>query len=50
LTPDRAKASHMIGAIGWTPQVGSFWVPVHFFVVPDVDGNHRLGATIGVTW
>ncbi len=50
LTPDREKPSHMIAAIGWTPLVGSFFVPVHFFFVPDVDGNHRMGTTIGVTW
>lgn len=50
LTPDREKVSHMIAAVGWTPRVGSFWVPVHFFLVPDVDGNHRMGGTVGVTW
>ncbi len=50
LTPERDKVSHMIAALGWTPQVGSFHVPFHLFFVPDVDRNHRMGATIGVNW
>jgi len=50
LTPDRDEHSHMIVAVGWTPWAGGFHVPVHFFFVPDVDGRHRSGATIGVTW
>jgi hypothetical protein len=50
LTPDEISPSHMILAAGWTPKVGSIYTPVHFFFVPDADGNHRTGATIGVTW
>jgi hypothetical protein len=50
LTPDKEAPSHMIAAVGWTPKVGSIYTPVHFFVVPDPAGNHRSGATIGVTW
>jgi len=50
LTPDKEAPSHMIAAVGWTPKVGSIYTPVHFFFVPDPAGNHRSGATIGVTW
>jgi hypothetical protein len=50
LTPDPAAISHMIAAAGWTPSVGSIQTPVHFFYVPDADGNNRMGATVGMTW
>ena len=50
LTPDPAQPSHMIAAAGWTPNVGSIQTPVHFFFVPDTEGNHRMGATVGMTW
>ena len=50
LTPDPDAISHMIAAAGWTPSVGSIQTPVHFFFVPDPDGNHRTGATVGMTW
>lgn len=50
LTPDPDAPSHMIAAAGWTPYVGSIQTPVHFFFVPDPAGNHRTGATIGMTW
>jgi hypothetical protein len=50
LTPDPDAPSHMIAAAGWTPAVGSIQTPVHFFFVPDADGNHRMGATVGMTW
>jgi hypothetical protein len=50
LTPDPDAPSHMIAAAGWTPAVGSIQTPVHFFFVPDPDGNHRTGATVGMTW
>ena len=50
LTPDPVAPSHMIAAAGWTPSVGSIQTPVHFFFVPDTEGNHRMGATIGMTW
>lgn len=50
LTPERDKESHMILAAGWTPLVGSFYVPVHFFFIPDVDTSHRTGITVGVTF
>ena len=33
-----------------TPRVGSFYVPLHAFFIPDVDGLHRTGVTTGVTW
>lgn len=50
LTPDPEAPSHMIAAAGWTPSVGSIQTPVHFYVVPDTNSNHRMGATVGVTW
>ncbi|HUS30719.1 MAG TPA: hypothetical protein VMZ53_19550 [Kofleriaceae bacterium] len=50
LTPDPHAPSHMIAAAGWTPNVGSIQIPLHFFFVPDTDSNHRMGATIGMTW
>ncbi|HTL37088.1 MAG TPA: hypothetical protein VL326_28330 [Kofleriaceae bacterium] len=50
LTPDPHAPSHMIAAAGWTPYVGSIQTPIHFFFVPDTDGNHRMGATIGMTY
>lgn len=50
LAPTFQKASHMVIAGGWTPKVGSFYVPVHVHFIPDVDGHHRTGVTIGVTW
>ncbi|MGZ3420158.1 MAG: hypothetical protein ACXWUG_09325 [Polyangiales bacterium] len=49
-TPLKGSEAHTVFAAGWTPRVGSFYVPVHFFFVPDVDGAHRIGATTGVTW
>ncbi len=50
LTAEKEKPVHMIGAVGWTPEVGSFNVPIHFFFIPDVDHNHRFGTTVGVNW
>ncbi len=50
VTPDPDAPSHMIAAAGWTPNVGSIQTPLHFFFVPDTEGNHRMGATIGMTW
>jgi hypothetical protein len=50
LTLEKDKPAHMVMAAGWTPLIGSFYVPVHAFFVPDVDGNHRMGATVGVNW
>jgi hypothetical protein len=40
----------MIAAAGWTPKVGQIYTPVHFFFVPDTEKNHRMGATIGMSW
>lgn len=50
LTPLRESFAHTIFAAGWTPRAGAFYVPLHFFFIPDVDGNHRMGVTTGVTW
>lgn len=50
VTPDPEAPTHMIAAAGWTPKVGSIHTPVHFFFVPDTESNHRMGATIGMSW
>lgn len=60
VTPDPDAPTHAIIAAGWTPRVGSIYTPVHFFFVPEPSttdamgrehkGNHRIGATVGVTW
>jgi hypothetical protein len=50
LMPDPHAPTHMIAAAGWTPRVGGIHTPVHFFFVPDADRNHRMGATIGMSW
>jgi hypothetical protein len=50
VTPDPQAPTHMIAAAGWTPRVGSIVTPVHFFFVPDTERNHRMGATIGMSW
>jgi hypothetical protein len=44
------KVAHVSIAMGWTPLVGAFYVPVHFFFIPDYEKEHRLGMTVGVTW
>lgn len=50
IAPDPDKIAHMIVAAGWTPRVGNFYTPVHFYLIPDVDEYHRMGVTVGVTW
>jgi len=50
LTPLKGHAAHTIVAAGWTPRSGSFYVPIHAFFIPDVDGAHRVGVTTGVTF
>lgn len=50
LAPLKDNIAHSIVAVGWTPRAGAFYVPVHGFFIPDVDGVHRVGVTTGVTW
>jgi hypothetical protein len=50
LTPLKGQEGHVVAAAGWTPRVGNFYLPVHAFFVPDVEGNHRMGVLTGVTW
>jgi hypothetical protein len=50
VVPLKESYAHTVFAAGWTPRVGAFYVPIHFFFVPDVDGYHRMGVTTGVTW
>jgi len=45
LSPLKGQEAHVIVAAGWTPRVGSFYVPVHAFFIPDVDGYNRIGMT-----
>lgn len=47
---DPENMIHMVGAIGFTPQVGDFNVPLHVNYIPDVNGNYRFGMTTGVNW
>jgi hypothetical protein len=49
-SPTFDKPAHMIIAAGITPRVGDFYTPVHAFFIPDVDGQHRMGVTVGVNW
>lgn len=44
------KPLHMIAAAGYTPKAGVFYVPVHAYWIPDVDGQYRFGLTTGVNW
>jgi hypothetical protein len=50
LTPLKGQEAHIAAAGGWTPRVGNFYIPVHAFFIPDVEGNHRAGMLTGVTW
>ncbi len=50
LTPTKDDPAHIVVAAGWTPQVGEFYLPIHFFFVPDINGHHKIGATLGVTF
>jgi hypothetical protein len=50
VTPLKGSEAHAVAAAGWTPKVGTIYTPVHFYFIPDVDGNHRLGVTTGVTF
>jgi hypothetical protein len=44
------KNIHQVIAVGWTPPAGAFNVPIHATLIPDIDGNWRLGTTVGVNW
>lgn len=50
LSPLKGNEAHTIVAAGWTPRVGSLYTPLHVFFVPDVEGFHRMGITVGVTF
>jgi hypothetical protein len=50
ISPLKGSEAHAIVACGWTPRVGSIYVPFHVFFIPDVDGVHRMGVTTGVTF
>ena len=41
---------HQIVAAGWTPKAGTFNVPFHVMLIPDVNGRFRVGTTVGVNW
>ena len=41
---------HLISAIGWTQEAGTFSVPIHVVYVPDVNGYYRFAVTTGVNW
>ncbi len=50
VSPLKGSEAHTVLAAGWTPRVGTVYTPVHFYFIPDVDGNHRIGVTTGVTF
>lgn len=50
ISPLKGSEAHAVIAAGWTPQVGSIYVPFHVFFIPDVDGVHHMGVTTGVTF
>ncbi len=50
LSPLKGNEAHTIVAAGWTPRVGSLYTPLHVFFIPDVEGAHRMGVTVGVTF
>lgn len=50
VTPTKEEPAHMVFAAGWTPRIGSFYVPVHAFFVPDITGHHKLGVTVGINF
>lgn len=45
---DAEDIVHRVMGVGYTPQVGSFNVPVHASFIPDVDGHWRAQLTTGV--
>lgn len=50
VTPTKEEPAHVVIAAGWTPQIGSFHIPIHAFFVPDIEGHHKIGITAGVTF
>ena len=42
--------THMVAAVGWTPQVGDINIPFHVIAVPDVEDKWRGYITTGVNW
>lgn len=50
VTPTKEEPVHLAIAAGWTPQIGSFFVPIHAFFVPDINGHHKLGVTVGLNF
>jgi len=50
ITPTKDNPAHLIVAAGWTPRVGEFYLPIHFFFVPDINGHHKIGVTLGVNF
>lgn len=49
LTLDPDGWSHMIIVAGYTPKIGDIYMPIQVHFVPDVNGQHRLGASLGFT-
>jgi len=50
LTPTKDDPAHVVVAAGWTPRAGEIYLPIHFFFVPDINGHHKLGVTLGVNF
>ncbi|MBZ0120036.1 MAG: hypothetical protein K8H88_23810 [Sandaracinaceae bacterium] len=49
-SPTKEDPAHMILAAGVAPQVGSFFMPLHVFFIPDINGHHRIGVTLGTNF
>ena len=45
-----AQMVHMVMGIGYTMKHGALNVPLHFSVIPDVNGANRFALTTGVNW
>lgn len=50
VTPTKEEPAHMVIAAGFTPRIGSFYTPLHAFFVPDIDGHHKVGITVGINF
>ncbi len=52
VTPNFSGSSwfHMVAAAEYAPSVGKLQLPIALSYIPDVDGNWRVGATVGVNW
>ncbi|TNE51902.1 MAG: hypothetical protein EP343_02390 [Deltaproteobacteria bacterium] len=50
LSPGVKSWTHAIIFVSWTPHVGNVLIPLTATFIPDKDGYHRFGLSIGVSW